>query len=403
MRIHGVLRLAAAPAIALALVATPAVARQSSTEVRPKTEPKPSAPAAVSRPPAVQSRPASPPPSRPAIERSTPRSSPSNQFRMPRFERPIDRETLRGPEVIRTPASLRRGEPRTNSRTNARMTTRSALAPTRVIDPSLILDDDVAVTLRLDDFSPIERARILLELQELMDRHLGANEESAVGDDAPQIAAPEGAPHPPHVPNTERPVLTPPSIGDDEVETPPTTTPPPTTTRPDEWDWLWWRWSNTSNRFSWIDDCSFYMSWLGVSLGDRFEFMRNMYSLSRSSSLNGVSRRASWHQPFDGICIDRYNLGPELTWEQYVSHFKARAEAEQEERVDCARVTVQRFDGAAASFEVGLPALGAETLGELRDAITDRLIRGESVPLAVVLKPGDVEDVSVGVCKSDAG
>src|SRR5690606_26940882 len=178
MRIHGVLRLAAAPAIALALVATPAVARQSSTEVRPKTEPKPSAPAAVSRPPAVQSRPASPPPSRPAIERSTPRSSPSNQFRMPRFERPIDRETLRGPEVIRTPASLRRGEPRTNSRTNARMTTRSALAPTRVIDPSLILDDDVAVTLRLDDFSPIERARILLELQELMDRHLGANEES---------------------------------------------------------------------------------------------------------------------------------------------------------------------------------------------------------------------------------
>lgn len=395
MRVHGVLRLAAATTIALAIVAAPAVARQSSTEARSKTESKSSDPATrhppASRAPSIQSSPAS---KQPTIERSPSRNSPSDRMSLPGGDRSIDREALRRPQVERTRTTIRGGNPRTTPRSDR---------PPAKVNGRALTADDVALTLRLYDLSPVERMRVIRDLEDLLSRQHEATKEHGV-DDARRITPPTGTPHPPHVPNNERPVIIPPPDDDDDDAKAPPTTPPNNSTDLNDWDWWVWRWFQMSSAFTGADACWYDPRWLEVSPADRIELSR-MYSLGGSTMLRsagyGHDRALDPHLPIDSnLCIRRLDFGPEWSWSQYVGLLQEREAAErEEERVDCARVTAQRFDGAAASFEVALPALGAETLDELHEAITSRLARGESIPLPVVLKPGDVEDVSVEACK----
>jgi len=414
MRDHGVLRLAAVTTFAVALVAAPAVAQQTSQDQRAPTEKRPSAPAvrtpipdrspAVRQParmpersPAIQT-PAS---TQPTIRREIPRARPADGGARTPSNRPaIEHGTTRRPDYLDRELRIHQRFPKTPAG-GARP------AP----DAQGITFDRDAITLRLDDYSPAERARIIEGLMELMRGEDDTSGADDGGDQEAKGSKPSDGPEAPHVPHGQRGRLVLPP--DDEVETtppettPPETTPPPVNTgaHPVYWDWGWgWRLWDRWDRLQWSMACAFDPSWMDLSLGDRLLLSR-FFGASVVRFWSWGLGPTLWWSKLDAFgCLDRDALGREMTWDQYAYRLEtemAASEGESKgERVDCARVTVQRFDGAAASFAVALPVLGAETLDELRDAIAERLSRGESVALPVVLKPGEVDKFSVNACQA---
>lgn len=413
MRNHGALRLVAVAAFAVTLVAAPAVAQQASDDQRTRTENRPSAPAVrtsvPNRSPAVR-QPArtperspairTPASTQPTIRREIPRTQPADGGTRAPSKRPaIEHGTTRRPHYLDREPSIHQRFPRTPTTGGAHP------AP----DAQRITFDRDAITLRLDDYSPAERARILEGLMQLVRGNGDASGADDGGDQEGTGSKPSDGPEAPHVPHGQRGRLVPPP--DDEVETtPPETTPPPVNTgvRPVYWDWGWgwrlWDWWDRWDRLQWSMACAFDPSWMDLSLGDRILLSRFFgASVVRFWSW-GLGPTLWWSRLNASGCLDRDALGRKMTWDQYANRLEremAASEGESKgERVDCARVTVQRFDGAAASFAVALPVLGAETLDELRDAIAERLSRGESVALPVVLKPGEVDKFSVKACQA---
>lgn len=407
MRNHGALRLVAVAAFAVTLVAAPAVAQQASDDQRTRTENRPSAPAVrtsvPNRSPAVR-QPArtperspairTPASTQPTIRREIPRTQPADDgLRTPSDRPAIERGTTRRPDYLDRNPRIHQGSPRTP-------TGGSRPAP----DAQRITYDRDVITLRLDDYSPAERARILEGLVELMRRPNDVNVVEVERGGVTTGSMPSHGPEAPHIPGGERGRLVP--SPDDEVgTTTPETPPPPVNTgvRPVDWGWGWRLWDRW-DRHQWAMSCASRPSWSDLSLDDRVELSRFFGAIVMSSWYRDFGPAYFWSRLDGSGCLDRNALGRQLTWDEYARRLeteKAASEGESKsERVDCARVTVRRFDGAAASFAVRLPALGAETLDELHEEIAERLSRGESVPLPVVLKPGEVDKFSVSACQA---
>lgn len=406
MRDHGALRLVAVTTFAVALVAAPAVAQQASQDQRKPAESRPSAPAVrkpvPERSPVVR-QPARPPerspviqtpaPTQPTIRREVPRAQPADGgVRTPSHRPVIEHGTTRRPDYLDRNPRIHQGSPRTPAG-GARP------AP----DAQRITFDRDAITLRLDDYSPAERARIVEGLMELVRRRGDASGAEDGGDQERMGSKPMDGPEAPHVPHRQRGWLVLPP--DDEVETPPETTPPPVNTgvHPVYWGWGWRLWDRW-DRLQWSMACVSDPSWMDLSLDDRLQLSRFFGANVVRFWSWGFGRTLLWSRLNAFGCLDRDALGRKMTWDEYAHRLeteKAASGGESKgERVDCARVTVQRSDGAAASFAVALPALGAETLDELRDAIAERLSRGESVALPVVLKPGEVDKFAVDACQA---
>src|SRR5690606_20979884 len=172
MRNHGALRLVAVAAFAVTLVAAPAVAQQASGDQRTRTENRPSAPAVrtsvPNRSPAVR-QPArtperspairTPASTQPTIRREIPRTQPADGGTRAPSKRPaIEHGTTRRPHYLDREPSIHQRFPRTPTTGGAHP------AP----DAQRITFDRDAITLRLDDYSPAERARILEGLMQLV-------------------------------------------------------------------------------------------------------------------------------------------------------------------------------------------------------------------------------------------
>lgn len=392
MRIHGALRLVAATAFALALTAAPAVARQSSDDQRVKPESKATREPVVRSPAAERSPTIDRPQTPPTIQRDFPRNDPANGLRQPNrdahFERPVMRNRDRFPER----QEIRRDAPMSSTRGREAVS-----VPANSLREAVVSADKDAVVLRLDGFSPAERARILLELQELLSRQqLEANKETAAQDEEKAIVPPSDRPGSPHVPNRERGRLVPPSEDPDDDDSGSVVTTPPVTGGGNTvvlgwgmWDW-WYR--HRMARF-----CASEARWYDLSPADRWELSRSFFN--SWSPLWGFGFGPSWVFADAIGCPDRESFGYLMTWDDYVRRLEAKKDP-RDEVVSCARVTVHRFDGGAASFEIEMPALGTETLNELHEVISKRLDDGKAVELSVVLRPGEVEKFSVDFCKS---
>ncbi len=251
----------------------------------------------------------------------------------------------------------------------------------------IIADPDAPQSVQLlhEGTSAAERARVIMEIQQLLRLRTDEPEE---GED--KVAPPELDPEAPRVPAAEDAAFELRGPASEPHTEEPSSYDPPT--------------GGTSGIF-WLPDfrSTLYDCSPGFLYGPRSLYVRRYgwpstrweRDLWRNVSLYGASSpfgASSAYGPSG--CID---YGPEWTWSQYVGFL----DRDDEQPVDCARVTVHRFDGAAASFEVALPALGADTLEELREAIAERLAHGEPVELTVTLRPEDVEDFSVEPCEDD--
>lgn len=396
MRIHGALRLAAATVFALALAAAPAIARQSSDDQRVRPESKATRDPVVRSPAAERSptinRPPTQPATQPTIRRDFPRNDPADRLRQPNRDARIEREMIRNRERFPERQEIRLDAPTSSTRGR-----QGGSVSAGSLTEAVMAADDGAVVLRLDGYSPAERARILLELQDLLTRQqLEANKETTTRDEETEIAKPSDGPESPHVPNRERGRLVPPpddpgDDGDDGATTPPITSGGNSVV----WGWGMWGWWYRSR---WSRFCASEARWYDLSPADRWELSRAFFG--SWSPLWGFGFGPSWLYADEIGCPDREMLGYQMTWDEYVRRFEAKKKDSRDEAVSCARVTVHRFDGAAASFQVEMPALGAETLNELQEAISKRLYEGEAVELAVVLRPGDVEKFSVDACQA---
>ncbi|HEX6938100.1 MAG TPA: hypothetical protein VF158_01715 [Longimicrobiales bacterium] len=414
MRVPVFVRTLAALTIALVAATSPLAAQQEKKPERPRKEvvpptPRPARPAIqrpVTRPTDIQ-RPVTRPTDiqRPVTRPTDARRPPERPQPKPRFRAP-DRPTDLQRERERHTPERRLADPRTNDRgassrpddpaTRARAVDRSN--PWTIQDALARPDAPDRIELLNGRESPAERARVIAELHQLL--RLQADEDAG---DGKQVAPEARGPETPQLPTdgpgravfkVKPPEDTPPA------ESPPVATPP--STGPTGYGYGYgYGWFDRYDPFyTPFFDCvagygSAYFGFPGLDLWHPGPIgLSAARRLERNLWLYGGS--PFWYDQSSYGCFGlRYE--PQLTWDQYVSQLEDAGD-EGDEVVDCASISVVRFDGAAARFETPLPALGAETLNELRRAIAERLERGEPVKLTVTLRPEEVEEFAVARC-----
>ncbi|HEX7117776.1 MAG TPA: hypothetical protein VF212_03265 [Longimicrobiales bacterium] len=387
MRVLVSVRTVSTMAVALLLAAAaPVAAQQDKKPDRPTREAR-RVPERVSRP---ASRPTT---ARPATRRPgdrlkpSTRSQPRGRLRAPdrRSDPDRDRRTIDRRLPDRETAAFDAARRRSLERADRARAAGRAGTPEWTIDELLSNPDAPDHVQLLDgEDSPAERARVIAQLTGLFGR------QADDADRGPADVEPTDAdPAAPHLPNMKfgEPVFEP-----RQPETPPVN-PPSFYPLPGSGNVYpaWFFGGSTS-----LVGCpgAFY----GASFLTAFDALRSWglgwhdSRLERGLWYFGGSPLYSQSESYRCFGLE---FAPQLDWDTHVAGLEAELD---DEVVSCARVTVQRVDGAAASFVVPMPALGAETLDELRDAIDARLARGETIDLAVTLRPEDVEDVSVDRC-----